>query len=139
MMGRLMIGSPMPPRRGTVVVRGQALLVEQFSTANPPLRHVVPGGPTLRIAGELGHQLALGGMFQKFLRWIHRRDSTLEAASASLATYTVPNPLRVPRKQAQGSFASTRFPVKSSARATFSPTRDAHPHAAGTRPSGSRN
>ena len=106
MMGRLVIGSAVPPRRWTVVMCSQALLVEQFGTANPPLRHVVPGGPALRIAGELGHQLALGGMLQKFFRRIHRRVSTLEATSASLATCTVPKLLCAPGKQAQGSFAS---------------------------------
>src|SRR4029450_3170461 len=109
MVGRLVIGSAMPPRRGTVVVRGQALLVEQFSTANPPLRHVVPGGSALRIAGELGHHLALGGMLQKFFRGVHRGGSTLEASSPSLATCTVPKLLCGPGKPAQGPFASTRL------------------------------
>ncbi len=74
MMRRFQGGFPVSLGRGTVV-RGQALLCEQFSTPNPSLRHVVPRRPAFRIVGELGHELALGSMSQEFLRWVHRRVS----------------------------------------------------------------
>src|SRR5262249_25368941 len=38
----------------------------------PSLRHPAPGRPARGIARELGHSLAVGGVPEKFLGWVHR-------------------------------------------------------------------
>src|SRR5262249_38598230 len=66
----LRVGSvePEPFRR----LCGRALALEHFGATNPSLRHPVPSLPARAIARELGHSLAVGGVPEKFLGWIHR-------------------------------------------------------------------
>jgi hypothetical protein len=54
-----------------MVVCRQALAPESFSTLKPSLGHPAPCRLACRIARELGHLLAIGGVSQKFIRWIH--------------------------------------------------------------------
>src|SRR5262249_49017435 len=51
---------------------GRALALEHFGAAKPSLRHPAPCCPTRGVARELGHPLAVGGVPEKFLGWIHR-------------------------------------------------------------------
>src|SRR5215831_17725155 len=53
----------------------QAFGCEFFGTPTPSLCHPVPRRLALCIARKLGHLLAVGGVFQKFVRWIHRAVS----------------------------------------------------------------
>jgi hypothetical protein len=55
-----------------MVVCRQALAPESFSTLKPSLGHPAPCRLACRIARELGHLLAIGGVFQKFISRIHR-------------------------------------------------------------------
>jgi hypothetical protein len=57
----------MPLRR----VCRQALDLERFSALQPSLRHSDPRRPARRVAGKLGHLLAVGGMSQEFLGRVH--------------------------------------------------------------------
>jgi hypothetical protein len=50
----------------------QIVLAGEFRAPDPPLGHLPPGGSIFRIMGELGHELALGGMSQKFFRRYHQ-------------------------------------------------------------------
>jgi hypothetical protein len=45
------------------------------STSTPSLCHAVPRSHALRVARKLGHLLAVGGVFQKFVRRIHQAIS----------------------------------------------------------------
>jgi hypothetical protein len=56
---------------------GLRLDLEPFGTVDPPLRHPIPGGPALRIAGELRHLLAVGGVLEEFLARVHVGSSAL--------------------------------------------------------------
>ena len=47
------------------------LALEALGAGEPALGHPVPGRLALRIARELGHLLAIGGVSQKFIRRIH--------------------------------------------------------------------
>ena len=57
---------------------GRNLLVfGSFSALKPSHSHPIPRGFASGISGGLGHLLALGGVFQKFVSWIdrcHRRS-----------------------------------------------------------------
>src|SRR5213593_4280158 len=57
------------------VVCRQAFGCEFFGTPTPSLCHPIPRRLALWIARKLGHLLAVGGVFQKFVRWIHRAVS----------------------------------------------------------------
>jgi hypothetical protein len=63
-----------------IVARRQGLLREQFSAPQPSLSHAPPGLLVLGLAGELGHQLAFGGMLQKFFGRAHRGYDSLSDA-----------------------------------------------------------
>src|SRR5215831_8538535 len=56
---------------GGTLDRG-ALTIEAFGAGQPAFGHPVPGRPARRVAGELGHLLAIGSVAQEFLGWIHR-------------------------------------------------------------------
>src|SRR5438067_683021 len=56
------------PPRG---LRRQALDLEGFRALQPSLRHPDPGRSARRVASKLGHLLAVGGMSQEFLGWVH--------------------------------------------------------------------
>src|SRR5260370_26147140 len=58
-----------------LVGRRYAFGCEFLSTPTPSLCHAVPRGLALRIARQLGHLLAIGGVLQKFVRWVHRTIS----------------------------------------------------------------
>src|SRR5258708_21042737 len=51
---------------------GRALALEHFGATNPSLRHPAPCLLARGIARELGHLLAVGGVPEKFLGWVHR-------------------------------------------------------------------
>src|SRR5215472_11157392 len=51
---------------------GHALALEDLGATKPSLRHPAPGRPARGVARELGHSLAVGGVPEKFLGWIHR-------------------------------------------------------------------
>ena len=48
-------------------------LLEPRGAVHPPLGHPVPRGLALRVAGELRHLLAIGGMLEKFVGRVHPR------------------------------------------------------------------
>ena len=60
------------PLRWDSVVCRQALARGHFRTPIPSLCHSAPGGLALRVACKFGHKLAFSGVFQKFLRRMHR-------------------------------------------------------------------
>src|SRR6516164_5182317 len=62
------------PHRHSVTCR-RVLSCEYLSTPAPPLCHTVPRSHAPRIVRELGHLLALGGVFQEFVGWMHRAIS----------------------------------------------------------------
>src|SRR6266702_2230712 len=51
--------------------RGRKLPVEHLRAVKPSLRHAIPGRLARGVACELRHSLAVGGVPEKFLRWIH--------------------------------------------------------------------
>src|SRR5215813_9021353 len=51
---------------------GHALALEHFGAMKPSLRHPAPCRLARGVARELGHSLAVGGVPEKFLGWIHR-------------------------------------------------------------------
>jgi hypothetical protein len=53
---------------------GGAIAVERFRATLPSLGHPVPCGLAPRIARELCHFLAVGGMPEKFFRRVHGRS-----------------------------------------------------------------
>jgi hypothetical protein len=48
------------------------LAFSQFSALEPPLGHLVPCGLARRVASEFSHLLAICGVSQEFLGWMHR-------------------------------------------------------------------
>ena len=50
----------------------QALVRGHLRTSIPSLCHPAPHGLAIRVACEFGHKLAVEGVFQKFLRRMHR-------------------------------------------------------------------
>src|SRR5262249_45854081 len=56
---------------------GGALALEDLGATKPSLRHPAPGRPARGVARELGHSLAVGGVPEKFLGWIHHRPVLL--------------------------------------------------------------
>jgi hypothetical protein len=85
---------PVSFRRGMVVCR-QSLAYEQFSTAQPSLGHTTPCRFGFRITRVFGHQLAVVGMPQEFLRRAHRPVSCgrLRAVTLIRMGYPSPDPL----------------------------------------------
>jgi hypothetical protein len=57
---------------GWVALGRHALALEPFGAAQPALGHPAPSRLARRIARELGHLLAIGGVPQEFFGWIHR-------------------------------------------------------------------
>src|SRR5438445_12366965 len=57
-------------RRHRLVCR-KAFACEFFGTPTPSLCHPFPRRLALWIARKLGHLLAVGGVFKKFVRWSH--------------------------------------------------------------------
>jgi len=51
---------------------GCALLVKNFRAVKPSLRHAIPGRLARGVTRELRHSLAIGGVPEKFLRWIYQ-------------------------------------------------------------------
>src|SRR5262245_33323142 len=51
---------------------GRTLAVEHFRTVKPSLRHAMPRRLARGVARELDHSLAIGGVPEKLLRWIHQ-------------------------------------------------------------------
>src|SRR5438034_6354440 len=51
---------------------GRKLPVEHLCAVKPSLRHAIPGRLARGVARELRHSLAVGGVPEKFLRWIHQ-------------------------------------------------------------------
>jgi hypothetical protein len=51
---------------------GCTLLVEHFCAVKPSLRHAIPGRLARGVTRELRHSLAIGGVPEKFLRWIYQ-------------------------------------------------------------------
>src|SRR5262245_48564055 len=51
---------------------GCTLLFEHFRAVKPSLRHAIPGRLARGVTRELRHSLAIGGVPEKFLRWIHQ-------------------------------------------------------------------
>src|SRR5215475_9018296 len=56
---------------------GRALALKDLGATKPSLRHPAPGRPARGVARELGHSLAVGGVPEKFLGWIHHRPVLL--------------------------------------------------------------
>jgi hypothetical protein len=53
-------------------LRRRQLPLKDLCAVEPTLRHPVPGRLARRVARELGHLLALGGVSAELFRWIHR-------------------------------------------------------------------
>src|SRR6516162_725457 len=51
---------------------GHALALEHFGATKPSLRHPAPCRLARGVARELRHSLAVGGVPEKFLGWVHR-------------------------------------------------------------------
>src|SRR5262249_1518051 len=51
---------------------GCTLSFEHFRAVKPSLRHAIPGRLARGVTRELRHSLAIGGVPEKFLRWIHQ-------------------------------------------------------------------
>jgi hypothetical protein len=68
-------GSTLASLRRHLVVGHEALACEFLGTLTPSHCHSVPRRLALRISRKLGHLLAVGGVFQKFVRGVHRTVS----------------------------------------------------------------
>src|SRR5438034_5696359 len=53
---------------------GRKLPVEHLCAVKPSLRHAIPGRLARGVARELRHSLAVGGVPEKFLRWIRSEE-----------------------------------------------------------------
>src|SRR5215471_13770757 len=66
---------------------GRALALEHLGATNPSLRHPAPRLLARGIARELGHSLAVGGVPEKFLGWIHRPVLLMGQAARDFASW----------------------------------------------------
>jgi hypothetical protein len=66
----------------------RVLLPGQFGAPNPSFGHAPPYRSALRIARELRHVLALGGMSQKFFRGNHRPISVQDGSQLITEKWT---------------------------------------------------
>ena len=69
--GRISGWPRMAPRLALPLCR-RALALESFRAVEPPRGHPDPGRLAFRIASELGHPLAIGGISKEFLGRVHR-------------------------------------------------------------------